>query len=131
MVSRDARACILGQGIQVTFGPSFYTPDAMQYSDNPNDEKQVVIENTASNVALNHPDKNVLSFVDVAGSDGTGDGGGGGTAGRKKRRKPNVAPRGVSFFEAMGSTSAGMAEPAAAPSLVESTLAEIAADPSG
>jgi hypothetical protein len=103
----------------------------MQYSDNPNDEKQVVVENTASNMVLNNPDKNIISVVDVAGSDGTGDGGGGGgTGARKKRRKPNAAPRGVSFFEAMGSTSAGMAEPAAAPSLVESTLAEIAADPS-
>ncbi len=120
---RDARACILGQGIQVTFSPSFYTPDVMQYSDNPNDEAQAIIENTASNMALNNPDKNVLSIVDVAGSDASGDGAGAGA--RKKRRKTNVAPRGVSFEVGMASTSASMEE--AGPSLVESALAEIAA----
>ena len=121
-------------GIQVTFEPTFITPDSMQYSDNPNDSVQESLDATTETLATKMPEKNTISIVDIGAPDSTaaGDGSGTGdasaTAKKKRKKHSGGAPKGVSFdiLGSIGSTSASVVSPdASEPSLVAQAIDEI------
>lgn len=101
----DARACLVGQGVQVTFSPVFNTPDAMRYTANSTVDMDTPVDASSSTAAALNTTTTTTQATAAASSE---------PPKKKKKRATTAAayaPTGISNEMLTGGSSSSAHDP--------------------